>query len=156
MSHRGGCGAVTGTAAARREGPAGREGCARSRRTAGPALAGRQLTPKEPHPCHIVVERRLVKGEASGVDGRMARRRGVTNGGVRATGGGGVRAEVGCGGLGRRAVGAPPAGYLIRNRGRHHAQAAPTPPHVGSPHEGAAYPGEPGRNEAGSRQASAH
>jgi hypothetical protein len=36
MSHRDGCGAVTGTAAARREGPAGREGCARSRRR--PAL----------------------------------------------------------------------------------------------------------------------
>jgi hypothetical protein len=53
-------------------------------------------------------------------------------------------------------VGAPPAGYLIRNRGRHHAQAAPTPPHVGSPHEALPYPGEPGRNEPGSRQASAH
>jgi len=26
--------------------------------------------------------------------------------------------------LGRRAVGAPPASYLIRNRGRHRAQAA--------------------------------
>src|SRR5437867_12195877 len=40
---------------------------------------------------------------------------GVANGGMR--------------GLGRRAVGAPPAGYLIRNRGRHRAQAvAPAPP----------------------------
>jgi NAD(P)-dependent dehydrogenase (short-subunit alcohol dehydrogenase family) len=29
----------------------------------------------------------------------------------------------GAGCLGRRAVGAPPAGYLIRNRGRHHARA---------------------------------
>ena len=39
MSHRGGCGAVTGAAAARREGPpgpAGREGCARSRRRPEP------------------------------------------------------------------------------------------------------------------------
>jgi hypothetical protein len=32
LSHRCGCGGVTGTAAARREGPAGREECARSRR----------------------------------------------------------------------------------------------------------------------------
>ena len=56
MSHRCGCGAVAGAAAARREGPPGparREGCARSRRPAGPALAGRQLTPEEPHPCRV-------------------------------------------------------------------------------------------------------
>ena len=55
MSHRGGCDAVTGAAAARREGPpgparregpAGREGCAREPQAAGPVLAGRQLTQK--------------------------------------------------------------------------------------------------------------
>jgi hypothetical protein len=53
MSHRAGCGAVTGAAAARREGPpepAGREGCARSRRR--PALhssAGNSLQKSHTH-----------------------------------------------------------------------------------------------------------
>ena len=69
MSHRGGCGAVAGAAAAGRERPAGREGCARSRRPADPALAGGQLTPEEPHPCGIAETAGY--GAGSQVDGEL-------------------------------------------------------------------------------------
>jgi hypothetical protein len=59
MSHRAGCGAVAGAAAARREGPPGsarREGCARSRRRPAclrrPATHSRGATATR-HPCRI-------------------------------------------------------------------------------------------------------
>ena len=59
LSHRGGCGAVTGAAAARREGPPGpaeREGCARGRRR--PALhspAGSSLQKSQTHAAFMLL-----------------------------------------------------------------------------------------------------